>query len=146
MVAVLAVGACASPVPSPPRAESQAPPRPGGGAQPGRGPALGVFRENATRVTAIVRDQRTYAIDSLPPKPAVGEPGTSIQALTIEIQNARAARGDVPMGPAAGTIEAFSRDPLPAIAVGQRIEATVTLIGDTLASRWLISDIRILPN
>jgi len=118
MVAVLA-GACASPVDAP---AQPIPPR--GGGQPG--PARGVFPENATRVTGIV--QRIS--------------GTT---LTLEIQNARQATPDLPMGPAVGTIEATSREPLPAGLAGRRIEATVTLVGDTLASRWFISEIRTLP-
>ena len=89
-------------------------------------PALGVFPANATRVTAQVRK-------------------VSGHTLTLEIQDARPARSDQPMGPAAGTIEAVSPEPLPAGLAGRRIEATVTLVGDTQASRWLVSEIRTLP-
>jgi hypothetical protein len=85
-----------------------------------------VFPENATRVTARVRN-------------------VSGNTLTLEIQAARQARPDLPMGPAAGTIEAVSREPLPSGLAGRRIDATVTLVGDTQASRWLVSDIRTLP-
>ncbi len=120
MVAVLA-GACASPVQAP---AQPAPPR--GGSQPGSGPARGVFPENATRVTAIVQK-------------------ISGTTLTLEIQDARQATPDLPMGPAVGTIDAVSREPLPAGLTGRRIEATVTLVGDTLASRWFIAEIRTLP-
>jgi hypothetical protein len=143
MVAAVLAGACASPVAqAPPGAAGQ--PAPNAGALPGPGPALGIYPPNATRVTARVLRRAVYAAESLPPRPYV-PPGTTLYALTIEIQDARQARPDVAMGPAVGTIEAFSRDPLPADLVGQRIEATVTLAGDTRASRWLISDIRPLP-
>jgi len=141
MVAVLA-GACASPVQAPaPVVAQPTPPR--GGGQPG--PARGVFPENAARVTAKVLAQKTYRSDSLPAYPYVGELPATLDALTIEIQDARPARADVQMGPAIGTLEAFSRTPLPPGLTGQRIEATLTLAGDTLASRWFISDVRTLP-
>jgi hypothetical protein len=97
-----------------------------GGAQPGSGPALGIFPPNATRVTAKVQK-------------------VSDDTVTLEILDARQARPDVAMGPAAGTIEAVSREPLPAGLVGRRIEATITLAGDTQASRWFISEIQSLP-
>jgi len=104
-----------------------------------------VFPENATRVTATVLAQKTYRSDALPAYPYVGELPPTIDAVTIAIQDARPARPGVEMGPAVGTIEAFSRDPLPPGLTGQRIEATIVLAGDTLASRWFISDIRTLP-
>lgn len=94
-------------------------------------PALGIYPQNATRVTAHVLRQHTYATE---PR----------YAVTLEIESARQARADLPMGPAAGTIEAFSREPLAAALAGRRIEAVVTITGDTLASRWLISDVRVL--
>src|SRR5437773_7503151 len=53
MVAVLAVGACASPVQAPARAVGQPPPS-GDGQGGGPGPALGIYPPNATRVTAHV--------------------------------------------------------------------------------------------
>ena len=118
MVAVLA-GACASAVHAP---AQPAPPRGGGQL----GPALGVFPANASRVTATVRK-------------------VSGNALTLEIQDVRQARADLPMGPAYGTIEAISREPLPAELAGRRIDATVTLVGDTQASQWFVSEIRTLP-
>ena len=122
MIAVLA-GACASPVHAPSPAVGQpAPPR--GGGQPG--PARGVFPPNATRVTAKVLQ-------------------VSGDTLTLEIEDARQAQPDVAMGPANGVIEAVSRDPLPAGLAGRRIDAIVTLTGDTLASRWFVSEIRTLP-
>ena len=118
MIAVLA-GACASPVHAP---AQPAPPR--GGGQPGT--ALGVFPPNATRVTARVQK-------------VAGD------TVTLEIEDARQARDDMAMGPANGTIQAIAREPLPAALTGRHIEATVTLTGDTLASRWFVSDIRVLP-
>lgn len=126
MVAVLAVGACASPVQAPVRAVGQPPP-PGDGQGGGPGPALGIYPPNATRVTAHVVRQTD-------------------RTLTIEIQNARQARPDVAMGPAVGTIDAVSRDPLDPSLTGRRIEAVISLVGDTQTSRWFISDIRTLPN
>ena len=118
MVAAL-VGACTSSVQAPAQ-----PAPPGGGAPPGT--ALGVFPPNATRVTARVRQ-------------------VSGDTLTLEIEDARQARADLPMGPANGTIQVVSREPLPAGLAGRRIEATVSLTGDTQASRWFVSDIRMLP-
>src|SRR5215813_14316966 len=107
MVAAL-VGASALPLPALyPAAAQPVPPR--GGSQPG-GPALGVFPANATRVTAQVQK-------------VIGS------TITLEIQDARPARPDLPMGPAAGTIEAVSPEPLPAGLAGRRIEATITLVG-----------------
>ena len=121
LVVAALLGASASPVPQ--AAAQPVPPR--GGGQPG-GPALGVFPANATRVTAQVQK-------------------VSGHTLTLEIQDARPARSDRPMGPAAGTIDAVSPEPLPAGLAGRRIEATVTLVGDTQSSRWLVSEIRALP-
>ena len=95
MVAVLAAGACGPSFPSPGRTASQpVPPR---GAQPGPGPARGVFPPNATRVIATVQK-------------------VSGDTLTLEILEARQAR------------------------------PVVSIVGDTLASRWLISEIRPLPD
>jgi len=94
---------------------------------------------------AKVLAQKTYRTDALPAYPYVGELPPTLDAVTIEIENARPARPGVETGPAVGTIEAFSRDPLPPGLTGRRIEATVTLTGDTLASRWFISEIRTLP-
>jgi hypothetical protein len=144
LVAVLA-GACASPVhaPSPAIGQPIPPPPPGGG--PRSGPPLGVFPPNATRVTGRVLAHAVKAAEHIDAQPAI-EPGTRLDALTIQIQDARAARPDVAMGPAAGTIEVFSRDPLDPALVGKRIEAVITLTGTTRASRWLISDIRTLPD
>jgi hypothetical protein len=143
MIAVVA-GACASPVPAPTPALSQ--PRPPAGTdQPGQGPALGVFPPNATRVTAKVLAQRTYKTESLPADPYVGELPPTLDAVTLEIEDARPARANVAMGPAVGTFEAFSRDRLPAGLAGRRIEATLILAGNTLAHRWFISEIRTLP-
>ena len=116
MVAMLA-GACASPV----RAQA-----PRGGAQPGGAEALGVFPENATRVTATVRR-------------------VSGDMLTLEIHDAHQARPDRPMGPAVGTIDAVARETVPAGLAGRRVEATVSLVGDTRESRWFVFDIRTLP-
>lgn len=116
MVAVLA-SACASPV------HAQGPPR---GGQPGGAEALGVYPENATRVTAIVRR-------------------VSGDTLTLEILDARPAQPDRPMGPAVGTLEAVARERVDTALAGSRIEATVSLVGDTRASRWLVFDIRPLP-
>jgi hypothetical protein len=118
MVAVL-VGACASPAQAPAQ-----PMPPGGGAQPGT--ALGVFPPNATRVIARVQQ-------------------VSGDTLTLAIEDARQAQPDLPMGPANGTIQVVSRETLPAGLAGRRIEATVKLTGDTMASRWFVSDIRTLP-
>ena len=117
----------ASTVPLHPLFQASAQPTlPRGGGQPSQGPALGVFPENATRVTAMVQN-------------------VSGNTLTLEIQAVRQARPDLPMGPAAGTIQAVSREPLPSGLAGRRIDATVTLVGDTQASRWFVSDIRTLP-
>ena len=66
--------------------------------------------------------------------------------LTLEILEARQARPDVAIGPAVGTIEAVSRGLLDPALAGRRIEAVVSIVGDTLASRWLISEIRPLPD
>ena len=137
-VVALLVGVSVSPAHA--SASAPRPPRHG----PTSGPALGVFPVNATRVTARVVARKTYAADALPDRPSIDAAGPSIEALTLEVQEARPARPDVAMGPAAGTLEAFSREPLPSIAIGQRIEATVTLVGDTQAHRWLISDVRVL--
>ncbi|HEU5194596.1 MAG TPA: hypothetical protein VFW70_07630 [Methylomirabilota bacterium] len=124
MVVAALVVASASPVTSLyPAAAQPVPPR--GGGQP-RGPALGVFPANATRVTARVQK-------------------VSGNTITLEIEDARPARPDLPMGPAAGTIEAVSSEPLPAGLTGRHIDAMVTLVGDTQASRWLVSEIRTLP-
>ena len=139
MVAVLA-GVCASPVHAP---AQPMPPR--GGGQSGSGPERGVFPENLTRVTAKVIAQKTYKTDSLPAYPYVGELPPTVDAVTIAVQQARPARPNVETGPAVGTLEAFSRTPLPPGLAGRDIEATLTLAGDTLASRWFISDIRTLP-
>jgi hypothetical protein len=96
-------------------------------------------------VTAKVVAQKTYRSESLPAYPYLGELPPTLDAVTIEIEHARPARPGVEMGPAVGTLEAFSRTPLPPGLTGQRIEATITLAGDTLASRWFISDIRTIP-
>jgi hypothetical protein len=126
MVAVLAAGAYGPSFPSPRSVASQ--PLPPRGAQPGAGPARGVFPPNATRVTATVQK-------------------VSGDTLTLEILQARQARPDMAIGPAVGTIDALSREPLdPALAAGRRIEAVVSIVGDTLASRWVISEIHILPD
>jgi hypothetical protein len=127
LVAVVAVGACASPLQAPPFATGQPLP-PSGGAQPGRGlPPLGVFPPNETRVVGRV----------------LAATGSSV---TLEILDARPARPDIAMGPAVGTIDAVARDPIDRALVGRRIEAVLTLIGDTRSSRWLVTEIRTLPD
>jgi hypothetical protein len=145
MAAMFAVGAFTSPVQGPARAAGQASP-PRGGTQPGPGPALGVFPPNATRVVARVVAQKTYKADSLVGEPPVGAPGTTVDAVTLAIEQASQAQPEVPVGPAVGTIEAFSRAPLPRGLVGRHVEAIVTLAGNTLASRWFVSEIRPLPH
>ena len=95
-------------------------------------------------MTAKVLRQASAAVAYLPSQPDIPE-GTVLPALTIEIQAARQARPDVAMGPATGVIEAYSRQPVPAGIVGRRIEAVLTLVGTTRANRWLISEIRTLP-
>jgi hypothetical protein len=118
---------------------------PGGPGQAPAGPALGVYPPNATRVTARVLKQAVYTAAAPPSGPAI-PPGTTLHALMLQIQDARPARADVAMGPAVGVIEAFSPAPLAPGLVGRRLEATVTLAGDTASSRWFISDIRILSD
>jgi hypothetical protein len=118
VIAMLA-GACAAPAHSPSPALGQpAPPR--------GGTALGVFPPNATRVTATVQK-------------------VNGDTLTLEIHDVRQARPDLPMGPAYGTLTAVSRESLSPGLAGRRIEATVTLVGDTQKSQWFVSEIRTLP-
>ena len=128
VLAVLALAACARPV----------------HAAPGAGPALGVFPPNATLVTATVLGQGTTTADYLPAQPDIPA-GTTLHSLTLDVQTARQARGDRPVGPAAGVIEVVSTQPIAGGLVGRRIEAELTLVGTTRASRWLISHIRPLP-
>jgi len=107
----------------------------------GAGPALGVFPANATLVTAKVMRQGTTTADYLPAQPDIPA-GATLHSLTIDVQTARQARGDLAVGPAAGVIEVVSPQPIAAGLVGRRIEAEITLVGTTRASRWMISHIR----
>ena len=125
VLAVLALAACARPVQ----------------AAPGAGPALGVFPSNATLVTATVMGQGTTTAVYLPSQPDIPA-GATLHSLTIDVQTARQARGDLAVGPAAGVIEVVSPQPIAAGLVGRRIEAELTLVGTTRASRWMISHIR----
>jgi hypothetical protein len=124
-LAVLALAACAGPV----------------HAAPGAGPALGIFPPNATLVTATVMGQGTTTAVYLPSQPDIPA-GATLHSLTIDVQTARQARGDLAVGPAAGVIEVVSPQPIAAGLVGRRIEAELTLVGTTRASRWMISHIR----
>ena len=144
LATALAVGASAGPLrpPGPAAAQPAAPPAPA--AQAGR-PALGVFPPNATRVTATVVRQGTTVAEYLPAQPDVPA-GTTLPSLTIEIQTASQARVDLPVGPAVGVIDVVSREPLPPALIGRRIDAEITLVGTTRASRWVISHIRALPD
>ena len=144
LATALAVGASAGPLrPSGPvAAQPVAPPAPA--AQPGR-PALGVFPPNATRVIAKVLRQGTTVAEYLPSQPDVPA-GMTLPSLTIEIETAHQARADLPVGPAVGVIDVVSREPIPAVLIGRRIDAEITLVGTTRASRWVISHIRTLPD
>jgi len=103
-----------------------------------------VFPLSATHVTAKVLRQGSAPVAYLPSQPDIPD-GTVLPTLTIEIEAARQAHQDIAMGPANGLIEAYSRAPVPVGIVGRRIEAVLTLVGTTRASRWLISEIRPLP-
>jgi len=130
MVAVLAAGAGAVPVDRTSSVLAQ--------------PALGVFPPNATRVVAKVLKHGTATAEYLPAQPEIAE-GTTLDVLTLAIEDTRQARPDLPVGPATGTLEVSSRDRLSPALVGHHIEAILTIVGTTRASRWLISDIRPLP-
>jgi hypothetical protein len=96
-------------------------------------------------VTATVVRQGTTVAEYLPAQPDVPA-GMTLPSLTIEIQTASQARVDLPVGPAVGVIDVVSREPLPPALIGRRIDAEITLVGTTRASRWVISHIRALPD
>ncbi len=138
MVAVLAVGACASPVgqTAPRAAEPSAP----GGAPRGSGPARANVPANASRVTALVLKHTTYLPGTLAAPPPV-LPSATYYSLTLDVRSATAARADALSLAQPGVIEAFSQQPLPADLDGRRVDAVVRLAGDTLGSRWLLIEL-----
>lgn len=107
-------------------------------------PALGVIPPNASRVTATVVDQKTWAPGTLRGSGPPVRPGVTLYSLTIAVQTSVPARPDVPSVADPGTtLEVFSMTPFAADLVGRTIVATVEERGDTRAGRWWISDIEL---
>lgn len=112
---------------------------------PDRSPAppnVGMMPPNASRVRAIVLSTSTWPPGSLSGvRPAV-RPDQTLYSLTLHVSAVQSQREDLPSIALPGsTIEAFSDTPLDPGLAGTTIDATVETVGDTLGSRWMISNI-----
>ena len=101
---------------------------------------------NVSHVLAIVRKISPWSPGALRGvRPPIALDRT-FYSLTLEIVASRAERPEVEnLARPGGAIEAFSAEVPPETLLFQRIEATLTLTGDTRGVRWWIYDIRELP-
>lgn len=108
-------------------------------------PALGLMPRNASRITAKVIKYTVWPPGSLGgTRPAV-RPNQTLYSLVLEIQTSAPVQADLSSVAEPGSvIEAFSFDVLPAGLMGKMIEAIVQLTGDTMGTRWQVSNIRVL--
>ena len=107
-------------------------------------PALGIIPANASLVVGTVLTRTIWTPDTLlgsqPPLP----PNRTWYSIQLRIESVIQARPDLPSMAELGVIEAFSGEPLPSELLGSRVEARLELVGDTRATRWRISDIRVV--
>jgi hypothetical protein len=159
LVPVLVVASgCAMPHPSPALAHTRAigepsadcPPRrfatmPGAPGPAGAPPPPGLVPSNASRVVA---DVLHYSV-SPPPAPRDTppvHPEHVRSSLTIIIlASADQSLGQSNLAVPGSTVEALSCGALSPGLTGKRIEAILTLTGDTQGTRWWISNVRVLP-
>lgn len=97
---------------------------------------------NASRVTAVVRDQKAWPAGTLEnAHPPVAARQSLWSARLDIVSSAPADNGVAHLLEVGTTVEAFSEQELAQHLVGQRIAATLTLTGDTRGSRWMITSL-----
>lgn len=114
---------------------------------PGAAPAPpGPAPPNASRIVADVLKRSVWAPGTLPVPPLPSNPDRSVSSVTLSVVSSRAEAPEYEnlMLPGS-TVEAFSCSVVPPELTGKRIEAVATLAGDTRATRWWVSEIRVLP-
>ncbi len=101
---------------------------------------------NASRVTATVRKYAVLPPGSLKKTLPLVSPDQTLYSLTVEIHTSQPENSGLESFARPGTIiEAFSTDEFASDLVGKKIEATLSLTGDTRGVRWQISKVRTLP-
>jgi hypothetical protein len=99
---------------------------------------------NASRITATVRHVGAQATEGTSTAPAPSD--RPLSSLTIDVEVSAPASSELQSFAVPGQrIEALSRETVPVDLVGQRVEATLSLAGDTRGVRWWISDVRRRP-
>ena len=113
---------------------------------PSAAPALGLIPANASRITATVLISSVWPPGSLAHVPPAVRPDRTLYSLTLRVLTAAPADPSVSSRAQPGDlIEAFSGTAPDADPLGQRITAVVRLTGTTLATRWEISEIEVVP-
>ena len=107
-------------------------------------PALGIIPANASLVVGTVLTRTVWApgtlLGSQPPLPL----DRTRYSSQLWIESVTQARPDLPSMAEPGVIEASSGEPPSSELLGSRVEARLELVGDTRATQWRISDIRVV--
>lgn len=110
----------------------------------GMPPAPGVIPPNASRIVGVVVAEATWPPGSLlGSRPAV-HPDQTLYSLTLRVEHVAPAFPTMSSVAQGGVVQAFLSSPPPPGLVGKTIEALLELRGDTQATRWWVSDIRIV--
>lgn len=95
---------------------------------------------------ADVLKRSIWPTGTLPVPPLPSNPDRAVYSVTLSVMSSTAQAPEYEnLALAGSTVEAFSCHALPAELTGKRIEAILTLAGDTRATRWWVSHIRVLP-
>ncbi len=119
-----------------------------GGRQIPRGapPPPGLVPPNGSRVVGDVLKRSIWAPGTLRNTLPPVHPDQVLYSLTVSIlSSAEQISGGRNLSWPGSTVEAFSCAPLASDLTGKKIEAILTLTGDTRGTRWWISNIRALP-
>jgi hypothetical protein len=120
-------------------------PRIGGALQGGPPPPSSV-PDNASIVTATVRNYSIWPPGSLAKTLPPVASGETLHSVTLEIVASQPEGSELDSLAVPGAVvEAFSQTPLRSDLVGKQVKATLKLRGDTRGVRWWISNIRLVP-
>ena len=126
--------------------EGSAPPEGGRQAPGGAPPPPGRVPPNASRVVADVLKHSIWAPGTLGNAGPPVQPDQVLYTLSVSIiSSAAPTSAGRNLAWPGSTVEAFSCVPLASDLTGRKIEAILTLTGNTRGTRWWISNVRTLP-
>ena len=109
-------------------------------------PVPAAVPENASRVTAVVRNHKVWPPGTLGNAEPIVAPDATFWSVQLELLSATEGKpGAAHLAEPSRAVEAFSDQPISAELIGKRIAATLTLTGSTTGARWMIKDFQELP-